>query len=37
MQVENKNNCTGCGACYNICPVGAITMQGDKYGFIFST
>ena len=33
MQVENKSNCTGCGACYNVCPVGAITMQGDKYGF----
>ena len=33
MQVENKTNCTGCGACYNACPVDAITMQGDKYGF----
>ena len=33
MQVKNKINCTGCGACYNICPVNAITMQGDEYGF----
>lgn len=33
MQVENKNNCTGCGACCNICAIGAITMQGDRYGF----
>lgn len=33
MQVENKTNCTGCGACYNVCPVGAITIQGDEYGF----
>ena len=33
MQVENKTNCTGCGACYNICPIGAIIMQNDKYGF----
>lgn len=33
MQVENKTNCTGCGACYNVCPVNAITMQGDTYGF----
>lgn len=33
MHVENKHNCTGCGACFNICPKGAITMQGDEYGF----
>ena len=25
--------CTGCGACYNKCPVGAITMQEDAEGF----
>ncbi|MBQ7764183.1 Coenzyme F420 hydrogenase/dehydrogenase, beta subunit C-terminal domain [bacterium] len=33
MQVENKKLCTGCGACYNVCPVGAIIMQGDEFGF----
>ena len=33
MQVENKEYCTGCGACYNICQKNAITMQGDEYGF----
>ncbi|MBQ8790625.1 MAG: Coenzyme F420 hydrogenase/dehydrogenase, beta subunit C-terminal domain [Ruminiclostridium sp.] len=26
--------CTGCGACYNLCPVNAITMQYDKEGFL---
>lgn len=33
MQVENKTHCTGCSACYNVCPVGAIKMKYDKYGF----
>lgn len=33
MHIENKDDCTGCGACYNTCPENAITMQGDKYGF----
>ena len=27
--------CTGCGACKNICPVGAITLDCDRYGFAF--
>ncbi|MBQ9773717.1 MAG: Coenzyme F420 hydrogenase/dehydrogenase, beta subunit C-terminal domain [Clostridia bacterium] len=26
--------CTGCGACYNKCPVDAITMQSDDEGFL---
>lgn len=33
MHVENKQYCTGCGTCYNICPQDAITMQGDEWGF----
>lgn len=33
MQVENKNNCTGCGACFNDCPTKAITMAWNKNGF----
>lgn len=27
--------CTGCGACYNKCPVNAIVMEYDDEGFIF--
>jgi coenzyme F420-reducing hydrogenase beta subunit len=27
--------CCGCGACYNICPVAAISMNEDKYGFLY--
>lgn len=29
----SKNNCTGCGACYNICPKNAITIKSDEWGF----
>ena len=31
--VENKSKCSGCYACYNICPQKAITMVEDQYGF----
>lgn len=27
--------CTGCCACLNICPKGAISMTEDEYGFVF--
>lgn len=32
-EVEDKK-CCGCGACYNICPVGAIKMQENNEGFL---
>ncbi len=31
----NKKDCCGCGACYNICPKMAITMEEDKEGFMY--
>ena len=31
--IEKKQNCTGCYACYNICPKSCITMDTDKEGF----
>lgn len=35
-KLYNKDeNCCGCGACANICPKNAVTMQEDKYGFLF--
>lgn len=33
--VVEKNKCTGCFACYNICPKKAIKMEEDIYGFIY--
>lgn len=34
MLVE-KNECTGCGACFTKCPRGAIEMSADSEGFIY--
>ena len=33
ITIEQKENCTGCGACQNICPQNAISMQPDTEGF----
>lgn len=35
VQLANKKECTGCGACYNICPTDAIKMKTDKTGFLY--
>ena len=31
----NKSKCSGCSACYNACPAGAISMQEDNEGFLY--
>lgn len=31
----SNEKCTGCGACLNICPSNAITMDYDSEGFLF--
>ena len=31
---EKGIHCSGCGACFNACPVNAIKMVPDKWGFI---
>lgn len=33
MNLANKEICNGCAACYNICPIDAITMKSDFEGF----
>ena len=35
IDVITHNQCTGCGACYNKCPVNAIVMKPDAEGFFF--
>ena len=30
---EQKEDCCGCGACFSICPAGAISMKEDSEGF----
>ena len=34
MILCDKNKCTGCLACYNVCKAGAISVYKDKEGFI---
>lgn len=31
----SKETCTGCGACYSVCPVRCIAMQRDEEGFLY--
>lgn len=33
--VIEKENCTGCSACYSTCPVKSITMREDREGFLY--
>lgn len=33
--IKNKEDCTGCSACQNICPKLCINMKPDKQGFVY--
>lgn len=35
ITILKKDLCTGCGACYNICPFNAIKMEYDNEGFLY--
>ncbi len=35
IDIKNKANCSGCGACKSICPIGAIELVQDSEGFYY--
>lgn len=35
MKLRDKETCTGCGLCVNVCPNGCIKMKRDQEGFYF--
>lgn len=37
INITDKEKCSGCEACVNICPKNCITMIEDKYGFRYPT
>ncbi len=32
---QEKTNCTGCSACYSVCPIHCIEMKKDEEGFLY--
>lgn len=35
VEIKEKQKCSGCSACMNICPINCITMKPDEEGFIY--
>lgn len=35
IEIKDKIMCCGCTACYNVCPVNAISMKSDEEGFLY--
>lgn len=35
LQINNKENCCGCSACFNACPKQCIVMKKDEEGFLY--
>lgn len=37
IKIKDKSDCSGCSACFSICPKNAITMKDDSLGFKYPT
>ena len=37
MKIENIENCTGCSACFSICPLNCVSMKPNQNGFLYPT
>ena len=35
IEITQKQNCSGCTACYCVCPTGAISLLEDSEGFLY--
>lgn len=35
IEIREKKDCCGCGACANVCPAGCIAMEADEEGFLY--
>lgn len=35
IQIEKKVECSGCHACYSVCPTNCIIMENDREGFFY--
>ncbi len=35
LKINNKSDCSGCGACQSICPVNALVLTADDEGFLY--
>lgn len=35
INIQDKKKCTGCTACYSVCPKHCISMRTDKEGFLY--
>lgn len=35
IKADDKTKCSGCMACYNICPQKCISMVEDEEGFLY--